>query len=87
MKSKKRKWEELVADPNLENRIHKNSESRFKRERIRNRLIGSAIASLVLTVSVFSYTSMLSSTDDLSNNVSFLFEEYDSNPFFYLGDD
>lgn len=87
MKPNKRKWEELLEDPNLEKRITKISEKRFQSETNRNRKIAAFAFMFFLSVGAFTYTNIVLPADELTSNVSMLMEEFDSNPFLYLGGD
>jgi|JI10StandDraft_1071094.scaffolds.fasta_scaffold269297_5 type II secretory pathway component PulM len=87
MKSKKRKWEELLDDAGLEARILNTSKVRFRNESDRNRMLASTTLAFLFLMGVFTYTSIISPADELSNNVSMILEELDANPFLYLAED
>ncbi len=87
MKPNKRKWEELLDDANLEKRITNISEKRFRSETNRNQKITAFAFMFLFSIGIFTYTNYILPTDELTSNVSMLMEEFDSNPFLYLGSD
>ncbi len=87
MKPNKRKWEELLEDKNLENRIQNTSQRRFQKERNRNRILGSFAILLFGILGYYANVSYVFSAEELTNNVSVLLEEFDSDPFLYLAED
>jgi hypothetical protein len=87
MKSKKRKWEELLLDPKLEKRVLDGSARRFQKEKSRNQKYAYSVTGALLVFVFLGLGNYFTSLDELSSQVSFLVEEYDANPLIYIAEE